>query len=204
MEFRFDDLTKIPDEPAVRMLARKSSKLQAQPGLPASASLPEMLQALLEQEALFDMLHMLAVALPPREAVWWACLAARDLVGHDNRQPPQPLAAAERWVFKPDARNREAARQAMELADIDDDTVFCAMAAVYADGTMGEGELAQAEAPPNAVPAAVFGMNMKSVSGLTDADEKHVETLIARALDIARGGNGRLDSAALEDTKGEM
>lgn len=204
MEFRFDDLTKIPDEPAVRMLARKNSKLQAQHGLPGSAMLPEMLQALMDQQAPFDMLHMLAVALPPREAVWWACLAARDLAGHDNPQPPPPLAAAERWVFKPDARNREAVRQAMELADVDDDTVLCAMAAAYADGTMGEGDLARAEAPPNAVPAAVLGMNMKSVSALSDTDEKHVETLIARALDIARGGNGRLERAPLADSKGEI
>jgi hypothetical protein len=191
MKFRFDDLKKIAAEPAARMLAMGHAKLQSQPALPASASVPQMLQALQDDGEFVDMLHMLAVALPPREAVWWSCLAARDLVGHDSLQPPLPLAAAERWVFKPDAENREAARQAMDLADIDDDTVHCAMAAAYAEGNLGEGDLADAEAPPNAVSASVLCMNMKSLAETTDTFEHHLEILIARALDIARGGNGK-------------
>lgn len=191
MKFEFKNLTKIPNEPAARMLAMCGAKLQSQPKLPASASVTDTLQALQADGEFLDILHMLAVALPAREAVWWACLAARDLVGHQCYAPPLPLAAAERWVFRPDAENREAARQAMELADIDDDTVYCAMAAAYADGKLGEGTLANLEVPPNSVSASVLCMNMKSLSKMSDAFELHVEMLIARALDIAAGGNGK-------------
>ena len=80
----------------------------------------------------------------------------------------------------------------MDLADIDDDTVYCAMATVYADGNMGTGDMEAIEAPPNALSTAVFVMNMNSVAETLDTVEDHLEMLIARALDIARGGNGRV------------
>jgi len=204
MKFRFDNMIKIPDQPAARMLAMANAKLLAQLPLPASASVPEVLQALADEEELFDMIQLLAVALPPREAVWWACLAARDLVGQDEKSQTPSLIAAERWVFKPDAENRAAAQNAMDLADIDDDTVYCAMATVYANGNMGEGDLAEIEAPPNALSTAVFVMNMNSVAETLDTVEDHAEMLIARALDIARGGNGTVERQALADNRGAI
>lgn len=187
---RFADLKKIPAEPAARMLSTANLKLQTEIKAPASASVPEVLTELDEAGAIFDELLLLAVALPKREATWWGCLAARDLVGQDVDPVPASLGAAEAWVFKPTDENREAARAAMEVADIDDDTSLCAMAAFYGDGTLGPGELAEHPAPPAAVAAAVFGINMKSLDANSDRMQEHATLLIDRALNIARGGNG--------------
>lgn len=189
----FDDLRKIPPQPAARMLAAAGARLSTRLAAPASATVSAVLAELADKQALFDMLHLMAVVLPGREAVWWACLAARDLVPDGQNTPS--LAAAEAWVFKPDTANRAAAQRAMEAADIDDETVYCALAAVYADGRMGTGDLADQPAPPAAVSAAVLTMNLKALDHLGRGTLDHGWTLLARALDIARGGNGRVAHA---------
>ncbi len=189
-----EDLRKIPAQPAARLLAGAGGKLSTRLRAPASAPVSVVMQELAEKDALFDMLYLMAVALPGREAVWWACLAARDLVPQGQTTPS--LAAAEAWVFKPDDTNRGAAQRAMDGADTDDETVYCALAAVYADGRMGTGELANQPAPPAAVPAAVLTMNIKAMDWVGQGAITHGWVLLARALDIARGGNGQV--AALE------
>lgn len=188
----FDGLHKIPAQPAARLMAQAGMKL----GVPvsASASVPAVLQLLDRQGAVPDMMHLMAVALPAREAVWWACLAARDLLA--DGATTACLTAAEAWVFKPDAAARAAAQRAMEGAEKDDLTVYCAVAAVYGDGAMGTGELAQHAAPPAAVCANVLAMNLKSLAAHEDNWQAHALWLVARALDIARGGNGGVEPPA--------
>jgi hypothetical protein len=199
MQFRFDELKKLPPDPAARLLSMKSIKLETQVKAPASAPVPVVLQELQDEGAPFDIMRLLAVALPPREAVWWACLSARDIVGHEAKQVPRPLAMAEQWVFKPNEENREAARIAMETADMDDDTIYCAMAAAYADGLITP----DVAAPPNAVPAAVMSMNIIALGVHAKVFEEHTELLIARGLDIARGGSGRVKVADMQTEKGD-
>lgn len=192
MTKRFENLKKIPSEPAARMLAMANTKLQTPIVAPASAPIDVVLQELEAKAAKIDMLRLLSVALPPREATWWACLAGHDLIGVDPKMIPPPLACAERWVFKPTEENRIAARDAFETADMDDDTTYCAMAALYADGTLGPGDLNQTPAPPNGVSAAAFAMNLLSMKMNVERMQLHLDILIDRALDIARGGNGRV------------
>lgn len=192
MKFQFDNLKKLSPDPAVRLLAMKNIKLETPLKSPASAPVPVVLNELQEAEAPFDIMRLLAVALPAREAVWWACLAARDIVGHDAKKVPPPLDAAERWVFRPTEENRDAARVAIDTADMKDETVYCAMAAVYAEGNLGPGEMSKIEAPPNGVPAMVLSMNVMSLGKNAATFEDHTDLLILRALDIARGGNGHV------------
>lgn len=192
MSKRFENLKKIPAEPAARMLAMANTKLQTKLAAPASASVAAVLVELESLDAKIDILRLLSVALPPREATWWACLAGHDLIGPDPKVIPPPLFCAERWVFKPTEENRIAARDAFETADMDDDTTFCAMAALYADGTLGPGDLNQTPAPPNGVSAAVFAMNLLSMKMNVERMQVHLDILIDRGLDIARGGNGRV------------
>lgn len=196
MSKRFENLKKIPAEPAARMLAMTNTKLQTPIAAPASAMIDVVLAELETKGAKIDMLRMLSVALPPREATWWACLAGHDLIGPDPKLVPPPLATAERWVFKPTEENRIAARDAYESADMDDDTTFCAMAALYADGTLGPGEMNQTPAPVNGVSAAVFAMNLLSMKMNVERMQVHLDILIDRALDIARGGNGRVQAGS--------
>lgn len=196
MSTRFANLKKIPPEPAARMLAMANTKLQTPVAAPASAQVDVVFSELDGKSAKLDILRLLSVALPPREATWWACLAARDLIGEDAKVVPVPLAVAERWVFKPTEENRVAARDAFETADMDDDTCYCAMAALYADGTLGPGDLNDTPAPPNGVSAAVLAMNMIALRARADTFATYMEILIDRGLDIARGGNGRVAAGA--------
>ncbi|MDN5787844.1 hypothetical protein [Pseudorhodobacter sp.] len=201
MSKRFENLKKIPDEPAARMLAMANTKLQTPIAAPASASVNVVLAELAGKDAKIDMLRLLSVALPPREATWWACLAGHDLIGKDPQIVPPPLACAERWVFKPSEENRIAARDAFETADMDDDTTFCAMAALYAEGTLGPGDMNQTPAPVNGVSAAVFAMNLLSMKMNVDRMQVHLDILIDRALDIARGGNGRVEAGSVSESQ---
>lgn len=207
MSDRFKDLKKLPGEPAARLLALAGAKLATPLTSPASASVTAVLNELAQAEdgtrAGIDMLRLLSVALPVREGIWWGCLAARDLVGADAAPPP-PLAAAEAWVFKPSDENRTAARRALDAADIDDDTALCAVAVSMCDGKLGPGEMQQYEAPPGGVASAVFGLNLLSLGQAGAEIGARQALLVDRALDIARGGNGRVAPPPPAETeKGE-
>ncbi len=97
------------------------------------AAHPErMIRTLIEAGNARDALYALAMMLPHRQAVWWACLAARTLP--DLAARPADLAAvdiAERWVQSASAADAE---QAGALADASTDTApgWVAMAAFWA------------------------------------------------------------------------
>lgn len=191
MSEQFAELRKIPDEPVSRMLARVNATLSVAVDAPASAKTDVVLAKLAEKEAWVDIVRLLAIALPPREAIWWGCLAARDIVGEDAKDVPQCLGTSEAWVFKPNEANREAARASLDNVYVDDDTNLLATAVLYAPGNMGPGDMAKYPAPAGAVSSCVFGMNMVSLGEAEDFNG-HMQLLIARAVDIARGGNGRV------------
>ncbi|XDA99856.1 hypothetical protein AB1M95_08140 [Sulfitobacter sp. LCG007] len=195
---RFAGLRKLPAAPAARILAAGNAVLQTPLDQSASASVPETLAALEAEGALIDMLQVLAHSLPPREATWLACLAARETLA-EGAAMPAPLRAAEAWVFRPGPETRAAARAALDAAGNEDDTALCAMAASMADGTLGPGELEDYEAPPGAIGAAVFGMLLTAMFHDEEKVASRGPELLARALDIARGGNGKPE--AQQETK---
>ncbi|MCR9108563.1 hypothetical protein [Marivita sp. XM-24bin2] len=191
MAGRFSNLTKIPTDPAAKLLAQANMKLETRLDAPASASVEDVLSELDAKGANVDLLRLLSIALPPRERVWWACLAARDIVGAgvDNETPS--LQASEAWVFRPGDETREKAIASTEHADNDDVTVHCAMAVMYSDGTSGTGDLAQVPAPPGGSSIAAFAMNVEAIATRTDDFDAYIQELIDRAVDIGRGGNGK-------------
>lgn len=190
MNARFKDLTKFSDAPAAKQLSEANILLQTRLESPASALPEQVLDELAEKQAWIDILFLLAVLLPPRERVWWACLAARDYIGPKSDKDPPSLARSEEWVFDPTKENREAARQTLDHAYVDDETVHCATCVLYADGTLGPGDLAEYPAPAGACATSAFAMNVVALGELSDKFEQHIQVLIDRALDIAKGGNG--------------
>ena len=192
MTKRFADLKKIHQAPAAKLLAEANTKLETKLDLPASASVEKVLIALEEADAGLDMIKLLSFALPPREGAWWACLAARDIIGEDQERT-NCMATAEAWVFKPSDETREAARHAAEIADADDETNLCAVAVAMCDGKLGVGEMQNYDAPPGASGMAVYGQCMLALGHAGDDFEDHAQFLIERALDIARGGSGKVE-----------
>ncbi|MGD9863622.1 MAG: hypothetical protein AB7S99_10455 [Pseudodonghicola sp.] len=192
MTEKFQDLVKFPRDPVAKLLAHCNVILKTRLDAPASATAEIVLAELDAKGALVDLLRLLAILLPPRERVWWACMAARDYIGPRSDTDPPSLAASEAWVYNPSEENRNAARITLDHAYVDDDTVHCALAVLYADGTLGPGDLAQYPAPAGASEAAAFAMNMVALSQLSDRFEEHGRILVDRALDIGRGGNGKV------------
>ncbi len=193
MSDRFTGLIKVPKQPAARLLSHANAELHTELEAPASAPVEVVLAELEQKGALIDMLHLLAVALPARERVWWACLAARDTLKPGAKVPP-PLAAAEAWVFKPSEENRAVAHHAVQHASQKDDTKHCALAVQFHDGTLGPGDLAQHAAPPGGSEVSAFSMNIVAIAKSGKTLEVAAKLLIDRALDIARGGSGRIEA----------
>lgn len=191
-------MTKIPQQPAARMLAEVNAKLDTKLEAPASASVDAVLDELDAKGAFVDMLRLMSIALPPRERVWWACLAARDFIGAapDNTTPA--LDAAEAWVFRPAPENRAQLEQVIELADSDDETVKCALSALYAEGSLGTGDMEQTPAPPGGSEVMAFAINVIALDMIESDLEPYAQGLIDRAVDIARGGNGKARSETKE------
>lgn len=199
---RFSDLKRLPDVPAAKVLAAGNVVLQTKLDAPASASIPDILAELEAKDALIDMLHLLAHALPGRQATWWACLAARDTL-IEGDPIPASLQTAEAWVYQPGFETRIKVRSALDAAGNEDETVFCAMAACFSDGTLGPGELEDYDAPAGAVGGATFGMILTSLFFDEDEVEKQGALLLERALNIARGGNGKVSLEDLSPTQME-
>lgn len=189
MSKRFENLKKIPEQPAARLLSAANAKLKTKIKSPANASVQTVLEELDAAKAPVDMLRLLSVSLPPRECVWWACIAGRDVL--EEGEKSACLSAAEAWVFEPSADNRERLRLVLENESSGDKTAACATAAYYAPGNLGEGEMSDIAAPVGVVSACCFGMNLKTLKVGPDPD-KCFEVTIDRALDIARGGNGKI------------
>jgi hypothetical protein len=108
----------------------------------------QFFDALMEKKQYLDAIRLLAVALPKREAVWWACLCARQ--AHGANPPPKiaaALAAAEKWVADPSEENRRAAQAAAEAAEMKTPAGCAAMGAFWSGGSL---------APPH-VPAVPPG-----------------------------------------------
>jgi hypothetical protein len=189
MDKRFADLKKIPAVPAARLLAAALIKLKTKLKSPTSADVSTVLSELAEAGAWVEAIQLMSVALPPRECVWWACIAAREVTSGEDTPC---LLAAEAWVFKPDEANREKVQMVLETVDLDDDTALVATAALYAQGTLGPGEdVKDIPAPPSAVSGCAFGMNIKTLKVVADANQQ-LQVVLDRALDIARGGNGKI------------
>lgn len=200
---RFVGLKKIPKEPALRLLALANMRLDTPVKAPASAPVDVVLAELDAADAWLDTLRLLAAALPPRERVWWGCLAAEDTLP-EGGAPPPTLSAAQAWVFKPGDDTRDRARTALELAEFDDQATLCATAVAMCDGKLGTGNLAAHDAPPGAASLAILGAALLSLGAVDSAGfEAQKSRLIDRALDIARGGNGRLDMATREAKQGD-
>lgn len=203
MSDRFSGMKKVPQDPAVKLLAHTETRLQTPLTSPATATADVVLAELAgKEDTIIDMLNLMSIILPARERVWWACLAARDIIGPKSDKDPECLTSSEAWVFDPTPENRQAARASLDDAYNDDHTVNCAMAVLYFDGTLGPADLAQFPAPAGAAEMCAFAMNVTALSEHSDIYDEYGQFLVDRGVDIARGGNGRLEKPKLaEDAK---
>ena len=149
--------------------------------------------ALVERDLTLDAMRFLAHALPKREAVWWACVSAREALGEDaDRKIVLTLESAENWVRKPTEENRRLAlARGSALAAGDSPAAFAAQGAGWSSGSMGPKDGPPVDSQEWMTGLAVF----MAVLIAATAEPEQVQTSLAdalqRGLDIAGGGTGR-------------
>jgi hypothetical protein len=158
----------------------------------------EFVGHLMERELLGDAVTVMAHALPKREAVWWACLAAQTLV--DDRTAPEVLAtleSVESWVYKPSDELRRSAMTSAQKTQFDHPAAWAAAGAFWSSGSMVAPDLPEVPAAPHLTGVAVCGaVQLSAVARDPQLAPKKLREFLAQALDIAKGGSGRSVMAA--------
>lgn len=152
------------------------------------------LQSLIKQQLYPDAVRFLARALPKREAVWWACLSARSVMGEKPASSfLQALEAAEAWVYKPTEPHRRQAHLAAQQAVFENAAAWAAMAVFWSEGSIAPEDAPVVPPADNLTAKAVAGAVM--LAAVQDQPEKANDKylfFIEQGIDIANGGNGRL------------
>jgi Family of unknown function (DUF6931) len=141
-----------------------------------------------------DAVRFLAHALPQREAVWWACLAARAALGEaPPESPAKAVAATEAWVYRPTEENRRAAMAAGDAAGNGSPARWAAIAAFWSGGSISAPDAPPVPPGEQLTAVAVAGaVQIAAVQTEPERAEEKYRRFIAQGLDIAKGGNGRL------------
>ena len=157
----------------------------------------DFLDRLVAQGRLADAVRFLAFALPRREAVWWACLCAREVL--PSPPPAEAVAAleaAEAWVYKPMEDNRRAAMAKAEAARLASPGAWAAVGAFWSSGSLAPPELAAVPPGPELTGTAVSGaVTMAAVQTEPERAEAKYRRVLDLGLDIAGGGTGRPKTA---------
>lgn len=153
----------------------------------------DYLQQLIENELFPDAVRFLSCALPKREAIWWACLCARN--GLSENSSPADIAAiqlAEAWVYKPVEENRKPTLQAAEATAFKTAAGWAAMAAFWSGGNISPVEGTVVPPAEDLTGKAVIGAVMlAAVQNGPEQVKDNYRLFLKQGIDIAGGGDGR-------------
>jgi hypothetical protein len=160
--------------------------------LQAGMSPLDFLNALVAHDAYSDAMQFLAWALPKREAVWWSCLCARELVaGKEASKLTAGVHAAEAWVYHPTEENRRRAEAAANAITASHPARWSAMAAFWSGGSIAPADAPAVKPAEDFTAKAVAGAVMMA-AGLDPLEcDARRRTFVSSGLDIAKGGTGR-------------
>ncbi|BFM16845.1 hypothetical protein R50073_30280 [Maricurvus nonylphenolicus] len=142
----------------------------------------------------YDAIKLIAHGLPKREAVWWACLVARQIQTPDTDEHNiNALIAAEAWAKQPTEENRLRCRDLGEKTKYETPASWAATAASWSTGSMapeGEPEIM----PPEYLyaHAVAGGVTLAGVLHNADDPEQSLSQFIAQGVNLAQGGNGSI------------
>lgn len=160
------------------------------PGLTAAG----FIQALADAELTTEALRFLALGLPRREAVWWACAARqRFLPGELPEKETAAWNAAEAWVYQPTEANRRAAYRPAEALKFETAGAYAALGTFWSGGSLAPPESVLVVPPGDALTGSAIGASLLlcCVPGPAKTiGERHSAALMIGA-DIANGGSGQ-------------
>lgn len=155
----------------------------------------QFLQKLIEGEHFADAAHFMACALPKREAVWLACLAAHTTLGEAPKEAAiNALQTAEAWVKNPSQESCQPNQEAAEGAGFGTAVGLAAAAAFWSGDSMLPSDMPPVPPPIELTGQAVWGAI--TIAALTIEPEKATEkyqSFTKQAIDIANGGSGKMN-----------
>ena len=162
------------------------------PLLKPGETLSGFIQGLLQVYSLKDVIGVISQALPPREAVYWACLCVRDVL--DEKESPDDvhaIKAAEQWLVNPNEDNRYLNLQMAEQLEYATAAAWVANAVFWSGGSITPRDQAKVEAPEGIFGKAICGAIMLASA---DEDPKKANGLqqrfVKRGINITQGGKG--------------
>ncbi len=191
----FTGLVKIEKRSAGEVVRLGKVKFPFRPETKRDDPVGMLIEELVAQNLLMDALKILALALPPREGVWWGCLAARDML--PPAQKSKALIAAEDWVFKP-SQQTKAALKPFALEPGGPDAMMCE--AGFNVPLPDDDE--PPTGPPHLPGLLIFSAQLQSfyAPDLPEEINRQGQLLLGRGLDICKGGNGQI----AEESSGKM
>lgn len=196
------ELVKVKAKTAAELLQHFEVAEENQPLVQADMTPLACIQALAENRCYNDAVKLIAHALPKREAVWWACLAARHAAGDSELDADNAAAmgAVEDWVKQPSEENRQLAKKWSDKTGHKSAASWAATAAYWSAGSMApEGQ--PAVAPPPYLYAHAVAGSVSLAAALPDPDQAEVKfrRYIKQGLNLAAGGRGDIDAPATEE-----
>jgi hypothetical protein len=163
----------------------------AKPHLKEAMAPLDFINALIANKLNDDAVQFLARALPKREAVWWSCLCARDVLQADALpELPTAVETAENWVYRPTEENRRKAQKIGKAIEESHPAKWAAMGAFWS-GSLGAPNGPEVKPPEDLTAKAVIGAVMMAATVEPKLTETRFKTFFAYGIDIANGGTGR-------------
>ncbi len=154
----------------------------------------DYLQQLIENALYIDAVNFLANTLPKREAVWWACLCARE--GMNEQSPATDIKAvelAEAWVYKPVQEVCEPTFPAAQATEFKTPAGWAAIAAFWSGETISPSKEAIVPPTDDLTGKAVNGA--VQLAAVIDNEPPNInanyQLFLAKGIDVACGGDGR-------------
>ena len=152
------------------------------------------LALLVEHEHTGDAVRFIANLLPIREGVWWACTVANAVTPPSGSPARDCILRAAEWVYQPGDERRRACLASAEAAALEGPGAYAALAAFWSGGSLAPEGMPDVPPDPSLGP---IGVAASVLLALAEGDplqfgERFAQAL-ARATDIANGGNGKLE-----------
>lgn len=197
MKIQTKPFRKVVDATAADICARVDLSPEAKSYLLPTLSPQGYLSLLVDAEQIGDAIRFLAFALPVREGIWWACTTARSTMANPTELEVRCLDEASAWVYQPDEARRRTCMALAESADFDGAAAYAALSVFWSGGSMAPEGMPDVPPNPNLGP---IGVGASVLLAITTGEERRLnerfKEAILRGVDIANGGNGRLEADA--------
>lgn len=159
------------------------------PGMTGSG----FIMALAEQGHVIDAIRYLAIALPRREAVWWACACRRHFLPAEL-PPAEALAwtTAETWVYEPTEPHRRAAFAPAEALKHETAGAYAALGVYWSGGSLAPPEVSIVVPPGDGLTGSAVAASVIfcCIPGPAKTISSRHTAAFEIGCDIARGGAG--------------